>query len=92
MMLFPNVLYFITGQQDSSVSLTVDGSTLLWGLLSGLVIIVGFFIVRYLNNSDRALHDLEGKVDRGFERFDERLDSFERNQIRIMVKLGVDDD
>lgn len=91
MMLFPNVLYFIT-RQETSLSFSIDGGALLWGLLSGMVIVIGFFIVRYLNNNDRALHDLEGKVDRGFERFDERLDSFERNQIRIMVKLGVDED
>lgn len=91
MMLFPNVLYFIT-RQETSPSFSIDGGALLWGLLSGMVIVIGFFIVRYLNNNDRALHDLEGKVDRGFERFDERLDSFERNQIRIMVKLGVDED
>ena len=88
-MLFP--IYFLMGQQDSNVSLTVDGSTLLWGLISMLVVVIGFFIVRYLNNTDKALHELEWKVDRGFERFDNRLDNFERNQVRIMVKLGIDD-
>lgn len=89
-MIFP--IFYATVSQEPNVNFSVDGNTLLWALLSGMVVIIGFFIVRYLNKNDEAFHELEGKVDRGFEKFDERMDSFERNQIRIMVKLGIDEE
>jgi hypothetical protein len=89
-MIYP--IFYATLNQEPNVNFTVDGNTLLWSLICGVFFILGFFIVRYINKNEDAFKELEMKVDKGFEKFDERMDKLDRNQIRIMVKLGIDEE
>ncbi len=66
-----------------------DVSTFLWSVLSGLLLIIGFLIVRYMNSIDRHYEKLEEKVDAKFEQFDNRMDKMEISQAKILHHLGI---
>ncbi len=66
-----------------------DVSTFLWSLLSGSLLVIGFLIVRYMNNIDRHYEKLEAKVDAKFEQFDNRMDKMEISQAKILHHLGI---
>lgn len=83
-------IFFYLLNESPGVSLEVDANTLLWAILTGLVVIVGALFTRHLNSQDKNYEKLEAKVDRVFERMDERIDHLEVGQAKIMAHLGID--
>jgi uncharacterized membrane-anchored protein YhcB (DUF1043 family) len=84
-MIFPISIFAIVAETQPA-----DVNSLLWWVVPGLFLIIGFMIVRYMNNIDRHYEKLEAKVDSKFEQFDSRMDSIEKSQVKILTKLGID--
>lgn len=64
---------------EPSISLEVDANTLLWAILTGMIVIIAWFIRTYMDKTSRAI-----------ERLDERVDSLEVGQAKILTHLHID--
>lgn len=71
-------LYTILSEA-TNVSLKIDANTLLWAILTGMVVIIGFFIRNYMDRTQSAI-----------ERLDERVDKLEVGQAKILTHLNID--
>lgn len=73
-------------REEPNVNLNVDANTLLWAILTGLVVVVGFFITSYMRTQATNFDKIEHKVDH----LDQRMDKMEVSQAKILIKLGIE--
>lgn len=69
-------LFYAILSENTNVSLEVDANTLLWAVLTGMVLIIGFFVKNFMDRTSRSI-----------ERLDERVDKLEVGQAEILAYL-----